>query len=212
MEPIKCITFDKNAQDNLPEHIKAKMKADREKAEREQVKIVCYCGSLKFKELFEKFEYESVFKGEIALLPCCMFVDIEREYGALSDYKQKADEQHKRKIDICDEVFVINKDGYIGESTRSEIEYAIKIGKPIKYLNMNFLLFKQQVINCMVFQPVDHAEFYQMLNDWYAFFKEQKNFCDVPEWCEDFFQDVDFKTHTYMLKSKAIKRLTKTIK
>jgi len=97
-------------------------------------KVVCYCGSLRFKNLFEKFEYESVFKGEIALLPCCMFVDIEREYGALSDYKQKADEQHKRKIDICDEVFVINKDGYIGESTRSEIDYAVKIGKPVKYM------------------------------------------------------------------------------
>lgn len=69
---------------------------------------------------------------------------------------------------------------------------------------MNFLLFKQQVISCMVFQPVDHAEFYQMLNDLYIFYKEQKNFCDVPEWCEDFFQDVNFETHTYMLKSKAI--------
>lgn len=97
-------------------------------------RVICYCGSLRFKNLFEKYEYESVFKGEIALLPCCMFVDIEREYGALSDYKQKADEQHKRKIDICDEVFVINENGYIGESTRSEIDYALKIGKPIRYM------------------------------------------------------------------------------
>jgi len=97
-------------------------------------RVICYCGSLRFKNLFEKYEYESVFKGEIALLPCCMFVDIEREYGALSDYKQKADEQHKRKIDICDEVFVINENGYIGESTRSEINYALSIGKPVRYM------------------------------------------------------------------------------
>lgn len=98
-------------------------------------KIVCYCGSLRVAiEAFKKAEYEAVMKGEIALLPCCMFVDIQREYGAESDYKTKADELHKRKIDICDEVFVLNVDGYIGESTRSEIEYAINIGKPVVYL------------------------------------------------------------------------------
>ena len=37
MEPIKCITFDKNAQDNLPEHIKAKMKSDKEKATNQNI-------------------------------------------------------------------------------------------------------------------------------------------------------------------------------
>jgi len=51
-----------------------------------------------------------------------------------NDYKIKADELHKRKIDLCDEVFVLNVGGYIGESTRSEIEYALKIGKSVKYL------------------------------------------------------------------------------
>lgn len=98
-------------------------------------KIICYCGSLRVAlEEFKKAEYESVLRGEIALLPCCMFVDIQREYGADSDYKQKADELHKRKIDICDEVFVLNPGGYIGDSTRSEIQYAMSIGKPIKFL------------------------------------------------------------------------------
>lgn len=98
-------------------------------------KITCYCGSLRVAmEAFKKAEYESVLNGEIALLPCCMFVDIEREYGAESDYKIKADELHKRKIDMCDEVVVLNVKGYIGESTRSEINYAKSIGKTIKYL------------------------------------------------------------------------------
>jgi len=98
-------------------------------------KIVCYCGSLRVAlDAFKKAEYESVLSGEIALLPCCMFVDIQREYGADSDYKRKADDLHKRKIDICDEVYVLNVGGYIGESTRSEINYAISIGKPVKYL------------------------------------------------------------------------------
>lgn len=42
---------------------------------------------------------------------------------------------HKRKIDMADEIFVINVDGYIGESTKSEIEYAIKTGKGVAYLH-----------------------------------------------------------------------------
>lgn len=101
-------------------------------------KKICYCGSLRVAlDAFKKAEYEAVMKGEIALLPCCMFVDIQREYGAESDYKTKADELHKRKIDLCDEVFVLNVGGYIGESTRSEIEYAKAIGKPIVYLESN---------------------------------------------------------------------------
>lgn len=98
-------------------------------------KIICYCGSLRVAlDAFKRAEYESVISGDIALLPCCMFVDIQREYGAESDYKVKADWLHKRKIDICDEVFVLNVGGYIGESTRAEINYAIEIGKPVKYL------------------------------------------------------------------------------
>lgn len=63
-----------------------------------------------------------------------MHTDIQRVFGDTSQYKQLADEQHKRKIDICDVVFVLNVGGYIGESTRSDIEYAKKIGKPIVYL------------------------------------------------------------------------------
>ena len=44
------------------------------------------------------------------------------------------DDMHKRKIDMADEIFVINVGGYIGSSTRSEIEYAHATGKPVRYL------------------------------------------------------------------------------
>ena len=44
------------------------------------------------------------------------------------------DDMHKRKIDMADEIFVINVDGYIGESTKSEIEYAKSLGKKVNYL------------------------------------------------------------------------------
>jgi hypothetical protein len=100
-------------------------------------KVVCYCGSFRYAlEAFKIAEYESVFKGEIALLPCCMFVDIERQYGLTSEYKQKADDLHKYKIDMADEVFILNVDNYIGESTRREIDYALSVGKPVLYLNL----------------------------------------------------------------------------
>jgi len=54
--------------------------------------------------------------------------------GTLTKTKAMLDDMHKRKIDMADEIFVINVGGYIGESTRSEIEYAIQTGKPVHYL------------------------------------------------------------------------------
>ena len=48
--------------------------------------------------------------------------------------KEMLDDMHKRKIDMADEIFVINKDGYVGTSTKSEIEYAIRTNKPVNYM------------------------------------------------------------------------------
>ena len=54
--------------------------------------------------------------------------------GTLTKTKEMLDDMHKRKIDMADEIFVINVNGYIGESTKSEIEYAIKNNKKVNYL------------------------------------------------------------------------------
>lgn len=43
MDKTKCITFDMEAQEALPDHIKAKMKADRDKIKAEQPKLYAYC-------------------------------------------------------------------------------------------------------------------------------------------------------------------------
>ena len=48
--------------------------------------------------------------------------------------KEMLDDMHLRKIDLADEIFVINVDGYIGESTRREIAYAKQTGKLVRYL------------------------------------------------------------------------------
>ena len=44
------------------------------------------------------------------------------------------DDMHKRKIDMADGIYVINVGGYIGASTRSEIDYALAHGKKVEYL------------------------------------------------------------------------------
>ena len=54
--------------------------------------------------------------------------------GTLTKTKEMLDDMHKRNIDMADSIYVINVGGYIGESTRSEIEYAQNHGKKISYL------------------------------------------------------------------------------
>lgn len=54
--------------------------------------------------------------------------------GTLTKTKEMLDDMHKRNIDMADSIYVINVCGYIGESTRSEIEYAQNHGKKISYL------------------------------------------------------------------------------
>lgn len=93
-------------------------------------KVITLCGSVKFKEDFLREQKRLTLEGNIVLSVTFFDNDI-----ILSE-KQKAmiGDMHKRKIDLSDEIFVINKNGYIGSSTRSEIEYAIKTNKRIKYM------------------------------------------------------------------------------
>lgn len=105
-------------------------------------KIICICGSTRFADLhaIAKWEYEK--KGNIALTISIIPQWYAEEQGLTghdhfaeqSFKKEILDELHLRKIDLSDEVFVINYEGYIGESTRNEINYALKQGKPVKYL------------------------------------------------------------------------------
>ena len=50
------------------------------------------------------------------------------------EVKTQLDELHKRKIDLADEILVINVNGYIGKSTTGEIAYAVGHGKVVRYL------------------------------------------------------------------------------
>ena len=100
--------------------------------------VICLCGSTKFKEQFIKINFEETMAGNI-ILTVGFFAHTDSEiYIPTDKEKEDLDELHFRKIDLSDEIMVINVGGYIGESTRNEINYAKSLGKPITYLEESY--------------------------------------------------------------------------
>lgn len=103
-------------------------------------KVITLCGSTRFKDAFIKAQKELTLKGNI-VISVGLFghsgddeVWENMDEGTQTKTKEMLDDMHKRKIDMADEIYVINVGGYIGSSTRSEIEYAIATGKLVSYL------------------------------------------------------------------------------
>ena len=103
-------------------------------------KVVTLCGSTRFKEQFMNAQKDLTLKGYIVISVGLFGHSGDSEVwenmdeGTLTKTKEMLDDMHKRKIDMADEIFVINVNGYIGESTKSEIEYAKRTGKNVNYL------------------------------------------------------------------------------
>ena len=103
-------------------------------------KVITLCGSTKFKDEFIKVQRELTLDGNIVISLSLFGHSGDSEVwegmdeGTLTKTKRMLDEMHRRKIDMSDEIFVINVGGYIGDSTKSEIEYAKRKGKIVKYL------------------------------------------------------------------------------
>ena len=102
-------------------------------------KIICMCGSTRFTEEMLVWQWELTKQGYVVLSWCALpdwyFRDQNKTHvGDQEGVKEFVDEVHKRKIDLADEIYVVNIGGYIGDSTKSEIDYAISQGKPIIYL------------------------------------------------------------------------------
>ncbi|MDY3301507.1 MAG: hypothetical protein SOX30_03310 [Lachnospiraceae bacterium] len=102
--------------------------------------VITLCESTRFKEEFMMAQKRLTLEGHI-VISVGLFghsgdekVWDGMDEGTLSKTKEMLDDMHKRKIDMADEIFVINVGGYIGDSTRSEIDYAIEHGKKIRYL------------------------------------------------------------------------------
>ena len=96
-------------------------------------KVITLCGSTRFKEQFIETQKQLTLKGNI-VISVGLFGHSGDEEVWDEGVKEMLDDMHKRKIDMADGIFVINVDGYIGSSTRSEIEYAKAHGKTIEYL------------------------------------------------------------------------------
>ena len=103
----------------------------------ERPMIVCLCGSTRFMDAFFRANYEETMSGRIVLsvgaYPNAGGIH-GQTVGCTPEQKIMLDALHKRKIDLADEILVLNVGGYIGESTRSEIEHARKRGKKIRFL------------------------------------------------------------------------------
>ena len=103
-------------------------------------KVVTLCGSTRFQDAFLEAQKRLTLEGNIVISVGLFGHAGDSEVwegmpeGTLTKTKRMLDDMHKRKIDMADEIFVINVGGYIGTSTRSEIEYARSTGKAVRYL------------------------------------------------------------------------------
>jgi hypothetical protein len=102
--------------------------------------VITLCGSTRFRKEFMEAQKRLTLEGNIVISVGLFGHSGDQEVwenmdeGTLTKTKEMLDDMHKRKIDMADEIFVINVGGYIGDSTKSEIEYAKAHGKGVRYL------------------------------------------------------------------------------
>ena len=108
----------------------------------ERPRIVCLCGSTKFLSAFETANRDETLAGHIVLtigvdlkFRDIDFLNASKSQAEIAAIKDRLDCLHRRKIDLADEILVLNVDGpdNIGESTKREIAYAEETGKPVRY-------------------------------------------------------------------------------
>lgn len=100
--------------------------------------IVTLCGSTRFRGEFDEANRDLTLQGylviSVGLFGHSGDLPAEQCGTDSSPAKIGLDQLHLRKIDLADEIFVINPGGYIGESTSREIAYAKTLGRPVRYL------------------------------------------------------------------------------
>lgn len=141
-----CDEFDRNT-DNGPVvflkgfsgsfHCEFLQKINDENIPKKTPTVVCLCGSTRFYGAFQMANFEETIKGNIVLSVGFYPHSQKKAHGTQIDFtnelKKALDDLHKRKIDLADEIYVLDIDGYIGASTKSEIEYAKQTNKIIRY-------------------------------------------------------------------------------
>ena len=99
-------------------------------------KVITLCGSTRFKDAFLQAQKRLTLEGNI-VISVGLFGHAGDNEVWTEGTKEMLDDMHLRKIDLADEVFVINVGGYIGSSTQAEIAYAKRTGKPVRYLEVH---------------------------------------------------------------------------
>ncbi len=103
-------------------------------------RVITLCGSTRFKDEFMEAQKRLTLERCIVISVGLFGHSGDQEVwenmdeGTMTKTKEMLDDMHKRKIDMADGIYVINVGGYIGSSTRSEIEYAKATGKTVEYL------------------------------------------------------------------------------
>ena len=100
-----------------------------------EIKVITICGSMRYKKEMMKISEELELKKGYVVIQCIYNVNGQEYDEVDASILAKI---HKKKIDISDAIYVVNIDGYIGESTKREIEYATENGKEVIYHEKNF--------------------------------------------------------------------------
>lgn len=95
------------------------------------MKVITLCGSTKFKNEFEQANAYLTLQGNIVM--SVAFFEQSEGYPLTEEQAELLGTIHLKKIDLSDEIFVIDAGGYIGSSTPKEIEYARKNGKTVRF-------------------------------------------------------------------------------
>ena len=113
--------------------------------------FICICGSTRHKNKIQEIQRELTLKGYIVL-----GMHLFSQYEGLKLSKDQIDilkEKHKLKIDLSDSIYVVNPDGYIGQSTKEEIEYAISKGK--KIMSLEPIEIPTSVVSIKEYDPTE---------------------------------------------------------
>jgi hypothetical protein len=105
------------------------------KNERERPTIVCLCGSTRFVQAWQDANLRETLAGRIVLsIGCNTKNDDDLARAGVEIDKEMLDLLHLFKVEMADEILVLNVGGYVGQSTQCEIEYARQLGKRIRWL------------------------------------------------------------------------------
>lgn len=94
------------------------------------VPVITLCGSMRFRQEFARLDAELTLAGHVVLTPTAL--DPSTELSA--EDRERLGRIHLQKVAMADEVLIVNVGGYLGESTRRELEHARSLGLAVRFL------------------------------------------------------------------------------